>query len=98
VKYNAVDFPKFCILFRIQGKNKAVPLHALKKYGRVELWFHLFLISMLDKMSGQSYAPGAFLPLPIEETGWPPKPVWISGDEIKNSCNGRESNPGFSNP
>ena len=40
-------------------------------------------LDMLDKMSGQPYAPAALLPLPVEETGWTPKAVWISGDEIK---------------
>jgi hypothetical protein len=56
----------------------------MKEYGGLELWFQLFLISMLDKMSGQPYAPAALLSLPIEETGWAPKPVWISGEEIKH--------------
>jgi hypothetical protein len=55
----------------------------MKEYEGVESWFYLFLISMLDKMSGEPYAPAALPPLPIEETGWAPKPVWISGDEIK---------------
>jgi len=58
----------------------------MKEYGGVELWCHLFLISTLDKMSGQTYVPAALLPLLIEETGWAPKPVWISGDEIKLLC------------
>jgi len=55
----------------------------MKEYVGVELWFHLFFISMLDKMSGQPYAPAAVLPLPIAETGSAPEPVWTSGVEIK---------------
>lgn len=55
----------------------------MKEYGGLELRFHSFLISMLDKMSGHPYAPAALLLLLIEETGWAPKPVWISGYEIK---------------
>jgi hypothetical protein len=54
----------------------------MKEYGGVNLWFHLFLILMLDEMSGQRYAPAALFPLSIEEIGWAPKPVWTSGDEI----------------
>jgi hypothetical protein len=67
--------------FWIQGKGTAVPVHAMKTYRGIDLWFHSF--SMLNEVSGQVHAPAALLPLPIKETGSAPKPVWTFGDEIK---------------
>jgi len=57
----------------------------------VELWFHSFLTSALDKENDHLHASAALVPKSVSpapiasEAVWAPKPIWTLGKE-KLSC------------
>ena len=41
----------------VQYKGKFVPVYNMKAYWKMEVYLHVFLTSVLDRVSGQLYTP-----------------------------------------
>jgi hypothetical protein len=70
------------------GLEKVVPVHAMKVPGGAEVKLHSFLTYDLDGEEWLTLRPGRFrTPVPIEQVGWAPEPVWTLWRKEKSLFN-----------